>query len=181
MHDESALHGCTAFGQVLSQSDCERGVAYLRQPRDGVVRSTTGLSKPQMKFRLAADCWSMAETLEHIALVEDLILQNFTNKILRDSPIATRRNSTPWFWLWFPTEAVASTYASRSCRAAALWPRASNVFRIAVKRPSNSCKQRRTCAGMLARVGPSSSRWAHTNGCSSWERKVRGIPSRSSK
>jgi len=80
------------FGEILRQSDRERGVAYLQQTRDGVVASITGLSEAQMKFKAAAGRWSVVETLEHIALVEDLIFQNLTNKIMQAPPAAGDRD-----------------------------------------------------------------------------------------
>src|SRR2546428_2584901 len=36
-----------------------------------------------MKFKAAPDRWSVAETLEHIALAEGFILQNITDKIMK--------------------------------------------------------------------------------------------------
>ena len=44
---------------------------YLEQTRDGVVAAVKGLSSEQMKFKPAPDRWSVAETLEHIALAEN--------------------------------------------------------------------------------------------------------------
>ncbi len=85
--------GSAAFGQALTQTDRERGMAYLQQTRDGVVAATKGLSEAQMKFKPAADRWSVAETLEHIALVEDLIFQNVTEKIMKAPPGAADRDT----------------------------------------------------------------------------------------
>jgi len=87
------LLGTAAFGQALAQADRERGVMYLQQTRDGVVAAAKGLSEAQMKFKPAADRWSVAETLEHIALVEDLIFQNVTDKIMKAPPGAADRDS----------------------------------------------------------------------------------------
>src|SRR2546427_569379 len=75
--------GCAAFGQALTQADRERSVKYLQQTRDGVVGATKGLSEAQMKFKPAPDRWSVAETLEHIALAEDFLLQNFREKTMK--------------------------------------------------------------------------------------------------
>jgi len=78
--------GTAAFGQALTQADRERGMKYLQQTRDGVVSATKGLSEAQMKFKSAPDRWSVAETLEHIALAEDFIFQNVTEKIMKAPP-----------------------------------------------------------------------------------------------
>jgi uncharacterized damage-inducible protein DinB len=78
--------GTAAFGQALTQADRERGVKYLQQTRDGVVAATKGLSEAQMKFKPAPDRWSVAETLEHIALAEDFIFQNVAEKVMKAPP-----------------------------------------------------------------------------------------------
>jgi len=71
------------FAQTLSQADRDKGLQYLQQTRDGVVAATKGLSEAQMKFKPAPDRWSVAETLEHIALGEDFIFQNITANIMK--------------------------------------------------------------------------------------------------
>lgn len=80
------MNSGVAFGQALSQADRERGVIYLEQTRDGVLAATKGLSEPQMNFKPSADRWSVAEALEHIALVEDLVFQNVTNTVMKAPP-----------------------------------------------------------------------------------------------
>jgi hypothetical protein len=77
------LLGVAAFGQELTTADRERGTKYLAQTRDGIVAATKGLSEAQMKFKPAPDRWSVAETLEHIALAEDFLFQNVTDKIMK--------------------------------------------------------------------------------------------------
>jgi len=71
------------FGQTLTQADRDKGTQYLEQTRDGVVAATKGLSEAQMKFKPAPDRWSVAETLEHITLGEDLMFQSVTDKIMK--------------------------------------------------------------------------------------------------
>ena len=85
--------GVAGFGQALTQADRERGMAYLQQTRDGVAAATKGLSESQMKFKPAADRWSVAETLEHITLVEDLVFQNVTNKVMQAPAGAADRDT----------------------------------------------------------------------------------------
>ncbi len=77
------LLGVAAFGQEVTTADRERGTKYLAQTRDGIVAATKGLSEAQMKFKPAPDRWSVAETLEHIALAEDFLFQNVTDKIMK--------------------------------------------------------------------------------------------------
>lgn len=80
------LLGIISFGQTLTQTDRERGTKYLEQTRDGVVAATKGLSEAQVKFQPAANRWSVAETLEHIALAEDFLLQNVVEKNMNAPP-----------------------------------------------------------------------------------------------
>jgi hypothetical protein len=85
--------GTVAFGQELAQADREHGMKYLEQTRDGLVAATKGLSEDQMKFKPAPDRWSVAETLEHIALTEDYLFQNVTDKIMKEPQGAADRDT----------------------------------------------------------------------------------------
>ncbi len=87
------LLGIVAFGQALAQADRELGMKSLQQTRDGVVEATKGLSEAQMKFKPAPDRWSVAETLEHVALAEDYIFQNVTDKIMKAPQGAADRDT----------------------------------------------------------------------------------------
>jgi hypothetical protein len=87
------LLGAVAFGQILTQADREKGVQYLQQTRDGVSEAVKGLSEAQMRFKAAPDRWSVAETLEHIALAEDFLLQNVTDKIMK-APVGAADRDT---------------------------------------------------------------------------------------
>ena len=77
------LSNILAIGQTLAAADRDKGEQYLQQTRDGVVAAVKGLSDAQMKFKPAPDRWSVAETLEHIALAEDFLFQNITNNIMK--------------------------------------------------------------------------------------------------
>jgi hypothetical protein len=81
------------FAQQLTSADREKGVAYLQQTEDGVANSIKGLSQAQLKFKPAPDRWSVAETLEHIALAEDFILQNISDKIMKAPAGAATRDT----------------------------------------------------------------------------------------
>ena len=73
----------TAFSQTLTPADRDRGVKYLEQTRDGVIAATKDLSEAQWKFKAAPDKWSVAETLEHIALAEDYMFGYVTNMVMK--------------------------------------------------------------------------------------------------
>lgn len=83
----------TTFGQGLTQADREKGVQYLEQTRDGVAAAVKGLSEAQLKFKPAPDRWSIAEVLEHIALVEDGIFQNVSEKVMKAPAGAANRDT----------------------------------------------------------------------------------------
>ena len=85
--------GILGFGQTLTQADKEKAAKYLDETRDGVVAATKGLSEAQMKFKPAPDRWSVAETLEHIVLVEDFLRQNVTDKVMKSPPGAPDRDT----------------------------------------------------------------------------------------
>src|SRR6195256_3827334 len=82
-----------SFGQALTQADREKAEQYLQQTRDGVVEATKGLSEAQMKFKSAPDRWSVAETLEHIVLVEDALLQNVGGNGMKASARESQRDT----------------------------------------------------------------------------------------
>lgn len=75
--------GPAAFAQTLTQAERDRGVKYLEQTRDAVVEATKGLSEAQWKFKAAPDKWSVAETLEHIALGEDYMFGYVTGTVMK--------------------------------------------------------------------------------------------------
>lgn len=68
--------------QSITPAEREHALAYLTQTRDGVVAAVKGLSEAQLKFKPAADRWSVAEVVEHLALIEDLINQGVLGKLL---------------------------------------------------------------------------------------------------
>src|SRR5438876_1862675 len=97
---KTALNFCTllllcgvAFGQTLTQGDKEKAATYLDETRDGVVAATGQLSEAEMKFKPAPDRWSVAEKLKHIVLVEDFLLQNITDKVMKSPPRAADRDT----------------------------------------------------------------------------------------
>ena len=83
----------TAFGETLAQADREKGIQYLEQTRDGVVKATKGLSDAQMAFKSAPDRWSVAETLEHIATAEDYLLHAVSTQYMKAPAGAAGRDT----------------------------------------------------------------------------------------
>jgi uncharacterized damage-inducible protein DinB len=70
---------------ALSASEIEEGRAYLQRARDRALSATTGLSEEQWAYGRAADGWSVAGILEHMVIVQDLVL----------GPIADALDGTP--------------------------------------------------------------------------------------
>ena len=62
--------------------DREAAVKYLEETRQRFLSSIDGVSDAQWTFRAGPDRWSIAETAEHIALSESLILGLIKDKVL---------------------------------------------------------------------------------------------------
>lgn len=62
----------SAAAQNITPSEKDKGLHYLGKTRDGLVDAVKGLSDAQWKFKPAPDRWSVAEVVEHLALLEDL-------------------------------------------------------------------------------------------------------------
>jgi hypothetical protein len=75
-----------ASASVLSESDKSEGLAQLQRTRAGVVEATKGLSDAQWNFKPAADRWSVAEVLEHIALSEDMLFESTSQEVMQAPP-----------------------------------------------------------------------------------------------
>jgi len=57
----------------------------LKVSRDRVLALTQGLSKEQREYRPAADCWSIADCVEHITVVEGNVLRKM-NLVIAQPP-----------------------------------------------------------------------------------------------
>ena len=75
--------GSSLYAQKLTPVDRDKGVKYLEQTRDAIVADTRGLTDAQWKWKPAPDKWSVEETLEHVALAEDLFYQMVTEKVMK--------------------------------------------------------------------------------------------------
>ena len=58
----------------LTPSEIEEARHSLQQARDAVARATEGLSEAQWSYRPAAGGWSIAEIVEHMAVVQEIVL-----------------------------------------------------------------------------------------------------------
>ena len=69
--------------QDLTKADRSALVNYLKETRAGVERATKGLTDDQLKFKPAADRWSLAECMEHIAAAEDYLFGLIKDKVMK--------------------------------------------------------------------------------------------------
>lgn len=76
----------TPAAATLTAAERERLVADLEQTRRAFLASVQGLSDAQVNFRPAPGRWTVAEVAEHIALSEQRLLGNVTEKVLRSPP-----------------------------------------------------------------------------------------------
>ena len=72
-----------AAAASLTEEEKGEGLAHLDRTRAGVVEATKGLSEAQWNFKPAADRWSVAETLEHIALAEEMLLEYIASNVMK--------------------------------------------------------------------------------------------------
>jgi hypothetical protein len=59
---------------TLTPAELEQAHSCIRQAQQGLLGATKGLSDAQWKFKPSPDCWSIAEILEHVVTVQELIL-----------------------------------------------------------------------------------------------------------
>ena len=65
----------------ITSTEKDHALTYLNQTRDAVIAATKGLSEAQLKFKPAPDRWSVAEVVEHLALIEDIVNQGVFPKL----------------------------------------------------------------------------------------------------
>ena len=79
-----SLAGLRAQG--VSPAELATAAAYLEKTRTDVLAATTGLSEAQWKFKATPARWSVAETLEHIASSEDMLMGIVKDQVLKAPP-----------------------------------------------------------------------------------------------
>jgi hypothetical protein len=63
-----------ASDYVLTPSELETARCYVERTTMAAREAVEGLSETQMNFKPAADRWSIAENLEHMAVVQEVVL-----------------------------------------------------------------------------------------------------------
>jgi uncharacterized damage-inducible protein DinB len=82
-----------ATGQDVTNMEREQALRYLAESRAGVIEAVKGLSEAQFNFKPAPDRWSVAETLEHIAMVEDVVLTGVRVRLEKGAAPAADRDA----------------------------------------------------------------------------------------
>ena len=63
----------------LSKKERKFGISLMKDTRDDVLKTTSGLSETQMNFKAAPEKWSVKECMFHIAAAEKLLWGLFEN------------------------------------------------------------------------------------------------------
>jgi hypothetical protein len=63
----------TVVFPTLSSEEIATATRYLYSTRDKLIDAVRDLSDPQWNFKPSPDCWSTAEILEHVVLIEDRV------------------------------------------------------------------------------------------------------------
>ena len=66
---------------TLEATDIEQAHQYFARTLKRVTDATTGLSEAQYRFKSAPDRWSIAEILEHLAIVHERVLVRIQEQI----------------------------------------------------------------------------------------------------
>ena len=127
--------------RTITQQEQEVAQAHLSQSCERVVAAVTGLSETQWQFKSAPDRWSVAEVVEHLAVIEErihLVLARMETapaanpehdvrkgdaRVLRGIPDRSRKISAPTHLLptgrWTP-EAALEQYCEARKKTAAI-------------------------------------------------------------
>src|SRR5579862_4610634 len=78
---------------TLASTELEQAIQYFDETRNRVLEVTSGLSDAQLRFQPAPGVWSIAETLEHMMIVQDRVLGPIREQLAQGpSPEAGRDN-----------------------------------------------------------------------------------------
>ncbi|HTE32631.1 MAG TPA: DinB family protein [Chryseolinea sp.] len=69
------------FAPGLTGEERKLAMAYLYTTKEDLLKSIKGLSKEQMNFKLDEETWSVAECVEHIALMESNLFDLLQNSL----------------------------------------------------------------------------------------------------
>jgi hypothetical protein len=88
------LLAVTAAAQNITLVERQQAVQDLDESRDGVVQAVKGLSEAQWKFKPGPNRWSVAEVVEHLALIENFFLQGVCPELIKPSTPSAETKTT---------------------------------------------------------------------------------------
>jgi hypothetical protein len=77
--------------RTLTGSELEHCRNYLKQTGEGVLVATVGLSQAQWDFKPSPDRWSVAEIVEHMVVIQELVLGPIREQ-LAQAPVSENRD-----------------------------------------------------------------------------------------
>jgi hypothetical protein len=77
-----ALEALNKRGRPLTADERTRVVVQLEASRDKLKRAIAGLSEAQLKWKQAPDRWSVLEITEHLALLEPMLLDLCSKRVM---------------------------------------------------------------------------------------------------
>ncbi len=69
----SSNAAASAVDYTVTPAELQRAHLFIQQSRDGIVGALKGLSEAQWKFKPAPDRWSIAEVVEHVIFVQEIV------------------------------------------------------------------------------------------------------------
>lgn len=73
----------SAPAQEITAAEKDKAWHYLADTRAGLADAVRGLSEAQWKFKPAPDRWSVAEVVEHLAVLEDLFVNHLWAQLMQ--------------------------------------------------------------------------------------------------
>src|SRR6266478_4963098 len=72
----------------MSPSEREFAIKCLFEGRDALLRAIAGLSEPQQRFKVQPENWSVADCVEHVAVVEDFLFPLVTRGVANPTGVS---------------------------------------------------------------------------------------------
>jgi len=99
----------TAIAQhAFTELDRKSALAYLEMSKVELLTWVEGLSTEQLRYKASSDSWSVEECVEHLAVSEKFIFQNFSES-LKTQPETAEKPTLP-----FTDEGIINLISDRS-------------------------------------------------------------------
>ncbi len=85
----------TSLDNTISQKERDDAVKFLKDAEDGVIKSLSGLSDAQLKFKPAEDQWGVEDCIKHIAATE-VALWQMTEGYIKQAATPEKRADIKW-------------------------------------------------------------------------------------